>query len=81
MATLNSEWQSEFRKIVNFKLWKSFSLIKIILLSHSFLIWKKKKKKKKNMNHAQAQGLSFDKNLSKADFPPSLKTQDIVKGD
>lgn len=42
MATLNSEWQSEFRKIVNFKLWKSFFLIKIILLSHSFLIWKKK---------------------------------------
>ena len=33
------------------------------------------------MNNAQAQGLSFDKNLSKADFPPSLKTQDIVKGD
>ena len=42
---------------------------------------RKKKKKKRNMNHAQAQGLSFDKNLSKVDFPPSLKTQDIAKGD
>ena len=49
--------------------------------NHKTRICKKKKKKKKNMNHAQAQGLSFDKNLSKADFPPSLKTQDIVKGD